>query len=126
MNQLLFVAVGRVAPAKSDLVICKRDQPMVGDGHAMGVAAQIFEYMLWTTERRFRVDDPVFSKQRSEPSSEGLRLSEEFQVSLEVELAVTEGLLETGDKLATEDATQHFDGEEEAGARVDPMAVIRR
>src|SRR5713226_3867831 len=33
---------------------------MVGDGHAMGVAAQILEHKLWATEGWFQIDDPVF------------------------------------------------------------------
>ena len=36
--------VSRVAPAKSDLPFGKRDQAMIGDGYAMGVAAQILEH----------------------------------------------------------------------------------
>jgi hypothetical protein len=40
----------------------KRDQTMVGDGDAMGVAAQILEYMFWTSEGRFAVDHPILSE----------------------------------------------------------------
>ena len=65
-----------ITPAKGDFVFSKRDQPMVGDGHAMGVAAQILEYILGATEGRFRVDHPVLSKQWSQPGGEDLRLSE--------------------------------------------------
>ena len=36
---------------------------MVGDGHAMGVAAEIQEHMLWAAKRWFRVDHPVFAEQ---------------------------------------------------------------
>jgi len=51
---------------------------MVGDGHAMSVTAQITEYMLWASERTFRVDHPVLSEQWSEPRGKGFRLSEEL------------------------------------------------
>src|SRR5271167_2064171 len=57
-QQLLFVVVGGIAPTKRDLAISKRDQSMVGDGHAMGVTAQITEHMLWAPEWTFRVDHP--------------------------------------------------------------------
>jgi hypothetical protein len=43
---------------------------MVGDGHAMGVTAQITGHMLWASERTFRVDHPVLSEQRSLPRGE--------------------------------------------------------
>src|SRR6266702_6397311 len=62
-QQLLFVVVSGVAPTESDFAIRKRDQAMVGDGHAMGVAAQILEHVVWTAERWFRVDHPVFPEQ---------------------------------------------------------------
>ena len=38
---------------------------MVGDGDAMGVAAQIMEHMLRAAEGRFRVDHPVVAEQGS-------------------------------------------------------------
>ena len=81
---------------------------MVGNGHAMGVATEILQHILGTTERTFQVDYPVLSVEWSEPGGEGLGLSEELQVSMEVELAVTEGLLESIHELATKDITQHF------------------
>ncbi len=86
---------------------------MVGDSHAVGIAAQILEHILWATERWFGIDHPVVSEEWPWPGGEGLGLSEEGQVSVEAELAVLEGLLETGDELATEDATEHVDGEKE-------------
>jgi hypothetical protein len=58
------------------LTIDKRDQAMVGDGHAMSVTPQILEHMVGATEACFGIDDPVFSKQWAEPSSEGFGLHE--------------------------------------------------
>jgi hypothetical protein len=69
--------MSRVAPTKGDLVVVKRDQAMVGDGHAMGVAAQILEHVFGATEGWFAVDHPVLVEQWSEPGSEGLGLSQE-------------------------------------------------
>ena len=37
-QQLLFVVVSRIAPAKSDFPSGERDQAMIRDGYAMGVA----------------------------------------------------------------------------------------
>jgi hypothetical protein len=78
---------------------------MVADGHAMGVAAQIVEHKLWATEGWFQVDNPFFPVQWSEPGGKGFRLSEECEVSVETELAVTEGLLERADKLSAKNLT---------------------
>src|SRR6266851_7020489 len=97
---------------------------MVGDGHAMGVTAQITEHMLWAPERTFRVDHPVLSEQWSEPGSKGFRLSEELQVSMKGELAVMKGTLERFVELAAKDATEHLDGKKEIVAWLEPAGVI--
>jgi len=106
--------VSRITPTKSNFAIHERNETMVGDGHAMGVAAQILENILWPTERWFRVHHPVLSEQRPQPSGEGLGLSEAGQVSMEVELAFLKGLPESSNKLAAEDATEYVDGKKES------------
>jgi len=109
---------------KGDLLLRKRDQTMVGDGHAMGVSAQILEHILGATEGRFRVDHPIFSEEGPQPSSEGFELSEGCQISTEAQSAALECLLETGDELPAKDAAQHFDGEKKSRTRWDPVRVI--
>jgi hypothetical protein len=79
-QQFLFVVVGGIAPTKGDLSVGKRDQSMVGDGHAMSVTAQIAEHIFWASERTLCVNHPVLSEQWSEPRRKGSRLSEELQV----------------------------------------------
>ena len=107
VKRLLFVVVSGIAPAKSDLAIGKGDQAMIGDSHAMSVAAEILQHIFGATEGTFQVDHPVLSKQRPQPGSEDLGLSEEFQVSREVELTIVKGLFERLDELATKDFPQH-------------------
>ena len=120
----MFIVVSGIAPAKSDLFICERGEPMVGDRHAMGVTAQIMEDMLWSSERTFRVDHPVLPEQFSEPRRESLCLSEERQLSMESELAVAKGALETCHKLAAKDATENLDGKKEGVTSLGPTRVI--
>jgi hypothetical protein len=50
---------------------------MVGDGHAVGVTAEIVQHILGAAKGWFRVYDPVFSEQWPEPGSEDLGLIEE-------------------------------------------------
>jgi len=83
---------------------------MVGDGYTMSVAAQIVQHIFGATEGTFQVDHPVLSKQRSEPGGKDLGLGEEFQISLEAELAILKSLLERIDELTAKDFTQHFLG----------------
>src|SRR5712664_2344386 len=99
---------------------------MVGDGHAMGVTAQITEHMLWASEWTFRVDHPVLSEQWSEPRSKDFRLSQGLQVSMKGDLAVMKGTLERFVELAAKDATEHLDGKKEVVACLDPTCAIGR
>src|SRR5262249_526937 len=62
-QQLLFVVVSGVARTKSDRLFGKRDQAMIGYGHAMGVATEILEHILGATERWFAINHPVLSEQ---------------------------------------------------------------
>src|SRR5260370_36693044 len=99
-----------VAPAKGDFLVGEGDQSVIGDGHAMGVTAQITEHILGATERWFRVDHPVLSKQWPEPCGKGFRLSEEFQVSMKVELAILEDGFECLGEFATKDSRRPLTG----------------
>ena len=40
-HQLLLVAMGRVAPAKSDVAAFESNESVVGDSHTMGVGAKV-------------------------------------------------------------------------------------
>src|SRR5580704_12378865 len=119
-----MVMMRRITPAKSDLAISERDQAMVGDGHTMSVAAEIVQHIFGATEGTFQVDHPVLSKQRPQPGGKDLGLSEEFQITLEAELAILESLLQSGDELATKDFPQHFLGEKVVVSRTNPAGVI--
>jgi hypothetical protein len=123
-HQTLLVAVRGVSPAKGDLVAFQGDQAVIGDRHAVGIAAEVTENVFGTTEGRFAVDHPVVTEEGAEERSESLGFREKLEVPVEAELAVVEGLPERGDKLAAENPTQHLSGEEEAIAGVDPALVI--
>src|SRR5258708_38109427 len=99
---------------------------MVGDGHAMGVAAEILQHILGATEGTSQVDDPVLSKQWPEPSSEDLGFGEELQVFGEAGLPIREGLPDGRDELATKNLTQYRFGQEGVFRRADPAGVIER
>ena len=83
---------------------------MVGDGHTMSVAAQIVQHIGGASEGTFQIDHPVLPVEWPQPGGKDLGLSEEFQISLEAELAILKSLLERIDKLAAKDFPQHFLG----------------
>jgi len=109
---LLFVVVSGIAPVESDLAINKRNQAMVGDGHAMSVATQVSQHVFGATEGTFQVHHPVLAVEWSQPGGEGLRFCQKFQITLEVELAIVKSLFEGVDKLAAKEFTQDFFGKE--------------
>ena len=56
------VAMRAVSPAECNISILKRNQAMVGNGHSMGVAAEIAENIFRAAEGPFAVDDPVVTE----------------------------------------------------------------
>ena len=52
-HQSFFVFMSRVAPAEGDDAVGKRDEPMVGDRHPMGVLAEIAKCVLRSAEWAF-------------------------------------------------------------------------
>src|SRR5258707_2172861 len=120
------MVVSRIAPAENDLAIAEGDQAVVGDGHAMSVAAQIVHHMFGATEGTFQVHHPILSIKGPQPSGEGLRLRQKLQVSVEVELAILKRLFECVDELAAKNFLQHVLGQEVIVSGTNPAGVIGR
>ena len=77
---------------------------MVRDGNAVGVGAQITQYMFWSLEGRLAIDHPVLTEQYSEPRCKGARVGQCSESAVKLDLALAESLLECGDELAPEPA----------------------
>ena len=90
----------------------------------MSVAAEILQDVLGSSEGWFRVDDPIFAEERTQPGSEELGMGEGCEFSGQVQLTAFEGRLQTSDELATEHAPQYGDGKEEARVGSNPTGVI--
>src|SRR6516162_1471317 len=99
---------------------------MVGDGDAVGIAAEILQDVLGSAEGWFGVDDPVFAEERTQPGREELGMGERCEFSGQVQLTALEGRLQAGDELATKHASQYSNGKEEAWVGSNPAAVIKR
>ena len=91
--------MSRIPPAEGNLPLRKRDEAVVGNGDAMGIATQILQHILGAAEWWFCVNHPVFSEEQSRPSSESFGLGEGSQVSVEAQSAALEGLLQTSNEL---------------------------
>src|ERR1700740_495677 len=97
---------------------------MVGDGDAVGIAAEILQDVLRSAEGWFGVDDPIFTEERTQPGGEELGMSERRELSRQVQLMALEGRLQAGDELAAKHTPQYGDGKEEARVGWNPVGVI--
>ncbi len=111
------VAPCAVVPAESYVVVVEGDEPVVGDGHAVGVAAEVAQYLAGSGERRLAVDDPVLTGGSSKSS-----------VRVDVIAAqsfVVEARLEPTQQLGAEELRQDPDGKQETAPGRNPTAAIR-
>src|SRR5579863_8796808 len=66
-HHLGFAILPIVLPGKAHLTVGERDQPAVGDGDAMRIAAEISQHPFGPAEWRLGVDDPVGLPEPIEP-----------------------------------------------------------
>ena len=125
-HEPLLVAVGGITPAEGDVVFRESYQSAVGDGDAMGVGAEIAQYMFRAAEGPFGVDDPVVTEQYPQPCGKGARFGEWQKLAVKLELTSLECVTKSGDELAAEDTAQYADGQEEGAPGGDPALVVRR
>ena len=94
------VAALVILVAEGHLAVLQGHEPVVGDGHAMGIAGQVLEDVLGVLEGLFRVDDPLLVAHVGEEPVPGRGLGKlptatrQGQVALRVESAP--GLRGTG------------------------------
>jgi hypothetical protein len=70
-NEPVFPRGGVVPGSEGDPPICHAHQPLVGDGHPVGVAAYILEDVLRPTEGFFGIDHPFFASEFSQEAAKG-------------------------------------------------------
>jgi hypothetical protein len=124
-HEPLLVAMSRVSPSEGYVAIGESNESGVGDGDAMGIGAEITQHMFRAAEGPLGVDDPVVAEQHSQPSSEGPRLGERHEVTVELEFTSMKRVAESGDELAAEDTAEYADGQEEGAPGGDPACMIR-
>ena len=115
-----------VFPAECDVAVGHGQEPMIGDGDAVGVACQIVEHILRSAEGAFAVDDPLLTKERPQECGKSLLRGQWAEVAGKHQLALLKGVLQAVDELATKDAAEYDHGQEERVTRVDPALVIER
>ena len=66
----LLVVIRIILPAEPDLGIGDGENPMVGDGDAMGIASQVLQNVVRTAKGRLGIHDPILLKQGTQESIE--------------------------------------------------------
>ena len=118
------VPFGVVLPTKSNLSVLQRQDPLIGDSDSMGVAGQVFEDLLGTSEWFFGVDNPLFAPQSSFPAVPLLFFGEILEIAIEGDFPAVIGLLKVAEELTPENTTQNSNGEEEILSARDPLSAF--
>src|SRR5882724_3900114 len=93
-HHLGFVAGAVVFPAETNPPVVTIDKPAVGDGNAMGVAAEIVEDLLRPAEGTLGVDHPLDLSQRLQRCGESRWFGEAGDVAEEVQRSSVESGLQ--------------------------------
>jgi hypothetical protein len=75
-----------ILPLEGDAAAVERDQAAVGDGDTVGVAREIGQHGLGSTERPLGIDHPFDLAQRCQVCREGLRIGERRVIAEELKL----------------------------------------
>ena len=120
-HHALLVAVGVILPAEGDAFSVEGQQAMIGDGDAMGVAAEIAQHLHGSAEGGLGIDDPVVAMQTPESFANCLRIGESGGRAGAAKLLAAVEAFQASEELAAKDTAEDFDGQEERIARVDPV-----
>ena len=92
-----------VSPGERNFSILERNQAMVGNGHSMSVAAEIFENLLRPAERAFAVNHPIVAVEVANEGMKGLRIRKMLQLSVKADFPFSKSLFEGIYNLSSKD-----------------------
>jgi hypothetical protein len=110
------VAVGAALPAEGDLAVGQRDEPLIGEGDPIAIAAPVGEHPLRAGGGGLAVHDPLLPRGLLEPATGG-------PVRCLRKLLLAEGLFKRAQQLAAEDPREHAHGQEEVATGGEPAGV---
>jgi hypothetical protein len=113
-----------VGPPKGDLAVIERQQALVADGDAVGIAAEVFQHMSGSAEGRLGINHPFFLFEGSQEWGEGAGIAQPFQISEKLQGASGVSLLESLQYQASKKSGEDFDGQKKSAAGGDPTLVV--
>jgi hypothetical protein len=107
---LLPVVIPTIFPGEGNLTVVDVEQTVIGDGHAMGIAAQVVEDVFGATEGWLGVNHPLSFSKWGQVLGESSRLPESLQRGKEPQLAGVKGGLQVFEKQTLEQTREHLHG----------------
>lgn len=103
-----------VLPAERNTTFIERDEPLVGNGHPVGIARQIGQHGRRADKRPFGIHHPFALAQRRQPVGEGARLRHWQVLAEELQTPGAMSLFERLEEAPAEQAREHTHGQKEA------------
>ena len=126
-HDALLAAVRIIAPAEADALPVEGGDAVVGDGHAVGVTAEVTQDMLGPAEGRLDMGVPVLVFQLLDQVLEYGRITERGGWTSQLERSLAVEAAEPCEELVTEDSAQDWNRHQEHRmAGRDPALVIGR
>jgi hypothetical protein len=103
-HRFLFATMRVVLPTKRHALPIEGENPMIGDGYAMCVAAEVPQYLGGAAKRRLRIDNPVLLMQPAQELGKLLRIRQDRSRTSALQLFSAVEPFEAGDELTPEHA----------------------
>ena len=121
---LYGAVVAIVLPGEPDMVVVAGLDAAVGDGDAMGVAAEIGEHLRGSAEGLLGVDDPIEATHGGQMRGERGGIGQLGEIAEELEALRVEGGLHAFEEQAAEQPRQRLDRQKEVRAPRDPSGAV--
>jgi hypothetical protein len=113
-----------ILPLEADLIAFYIEQAIVGDGHAMGIAADIVENLLRPGERALGIDHPLGSFRPGQMPDKREAFTKWLQCAEKLQSAGIERVLQGFEKQASEQTGQNPDWQEEVRSAGNPSLTV--
>ena len=90
-----------VSPCECNFSILERNQAMVGNGHSMGVAAEIFDNLLRSAEWTFAVNNPIVAVEVANEGMKRLGIRKMLQVTVKADRAFSKSCFKFCNRMNT-------------------------
>jgi hypothetical protein len=115
-----------VLPAEADVGLVEVEQATIGDRDAMGVAREIGQDLLGTSEGLFPIDDPFGCAQGRESGGKCVRVVETDKIGKELQLTSIECCRQPPEEQVLEQAREHANRKKGSRPAGDPTLSVRR